>query len=650
MAGRVVHCIERGGHQREGHGRKSKSDWDELASLSAWRFPSSLYPRPATAAAAADPNNNKPAAPVRRSGISSSSRGAKTIKCLRELTNWEDETERHNFLCRLYPLIENSNGQRPNLWSVCRPEEIKRLILDSAKGIIIARYNNDRVEVYEQFMLFVIRTGYRSGDLELDEPLQRIEMHNSNHYFNVPSGLIFEIYAKFDANYFDEETRPEHFHMACKFASHDVVNKFLELGQDPNCRCKKTGDSPLHSLASSIRIGADGSRTIELLLRNGADPNAANLTGMTPLHMLCEYRNSLNVIERFLVVCDDVQQVVHIDARDEEGRTPLHLAVKFDQAEAVELLLRHLRRHPSDGPGHARDNLGNTPLHVAMPWRDEEGFKTLLRRGADPNLANDDGRTPLHVICEKDRDDEFARILFEICDERQLTVQVNTRDKSGKTPLQLAVAKLSPNTVDMLLNRGADITNCIFPTSIDTKFGFDSSLNGKLRIASGALAVAEHLEARGYDFSRSDALAIMKFFANHDLFEKSSSDLEKSLRDDQEFASKAKKAMIFPSLSLYDLIHLGAEEEEKLLTYTDYFVFAHHDKLRMIPRHYKNCFFHLCEKLSRGFFRRWALDPFYELIHRRLPILCCEQILEKLDNQDLCNICLAAAGQTSSQR
>ncbi|CAB0028248.1 unnamed protein product [Trichogramma brassicae] len=602
-----------------------------------------------------------------------------TIKCLREEINWEDETERHNFFCRFDPLIKNWNGRLPDLCEVFRPEEIKRLISDSAKGIVIAQYNYDRVKEYQRFMMFVIRTGYRAGDLELDELLQRVGMHKLKHFFKVPSWLIFEIYAKFDANYFDEETRPEHFHMACKFASHDVVNKFLELGQDPNCRCKKTGDSPLHSLASSIRIGADGSRTIELLMRNGADPNAANLTGMTPLHRLCEYCNSLNVIERFLMVCDDVQQVVHIDARDEEGR-PLHLAVKFDQAEAVELLLRRgadPNAHDAKGttPLHfiakrshfmrtnlfeicdaihrtvqvnARDNLGNTPLHVAMPWRDEEGFKTLLRRGADPNLANEDGRTSLHVICEKDRDDEFARILFEICDERQLTVQVNTRDKSGKTPLQLAVAKLSPNTVDMLLNRGADITNCIFPTSIDTKFGFDSSLNGKLRIASGALAVAEHLEARGYDFSRSDALAIMKFFANHDLFEKSSSDLEKSLRDDQEFASRAKEAMIFPSLSLYDLIHLGPEEEEKLLTYTDYFVFPHPFYKFVIPaRHEKNCFFHLCEKLSRGFFRRWALDPFYELIHKRLPILCCEQILEKLDNQDLCNICLAAAGQTS---
>ncbi|XP_023319320.1 ankyrin-1-like [Trichogramma pretiosum] len=387
--------------------------------------------------------------------------------------------------------------------------------------------------------------------------------------------------------------------MACKFAGHDAAEKFLELGMDPNLRQRETGDTPL--LLASLAED-DDSRTIELLLRNGADPNAANLSGWTPLHKLCWY-GSPDRIERFLKVCDEVRQEVHIDAGDEEGRTPLLLALELRRKEAFEL---------------------------------------LLRRGANPNLADEDGRTPLHVICKRDRHDEFARILFEICDEMQLTVQVNTRDYDGKTPLQLAVANLSPEIVDVLLNRGADMSNCFFPTSIDTKPGYNLA-----RIASGALAVAEHLETRGYRFSRSDALTIMKFFAKHDLFDESS-DLEKSLRHDQEFTNNAKEIMIVPSLSLYDLIHLGPKEEEELLTYTDYFVLLLRNKLWRIPeRHQENCILHLCEKLSRGFFRRWALDPFFELIHKRLPLLCCEMVLKNLDNRDLCNICLAAAGQAS---
>ncbi|XP_014225862.2 ankyrin-1-like [Trichogramma pretiosum] len=485
----------------------------------------------------------------------------KTIKSLREEVNWEVETER----------------------------QINRLISDSAKGLLF--YEGDgHVKEYQRFIVFVFRIYYRSGDPELDRLLLRV-VSKINFYrdLTIPRvrRLIFKTYAKFDANYFDEETRPEHFHLACKFACHDLVEKFLELGQDPNHPQRETGNSPLLS-ASWIYV--NGARTIELLLRNGANPNAVNRYGSTPLHRLCESRspNHIKLIERFLVVCDEVRQRLHINAWDKRGRAPLHLALEHGRQKVVEL---------------------------------------LLRRGASPNLTDSDGSTPLHFICYRYDDDEFARILFEICDEMQLTVQINARDKWGKTPLQLAVANLLPNTVDVLLNRGADITNCIFSTSINTELQIGSSLFWKMRVASGALAVAEHLEARGYRFSRSDALTIMKFFAKHDLFDESS-DLEKSLRHDQEFTNNAKEMMIVPSLSLYDLIHLKSEEEEKLLTYTDYFVFA--------------------GQLSSGFFRRWTLDPFHELIHKRLPIECCEMVLEKLNNQDLCNICLAVASQTSS--
>ncbi|XP_014228698.1 ankyrin repeat domain-containing protein 39 homolog [Trichogramma pretiosum] len=103
------------------------------------------------------------------------------------------------------------------------------------------------------------------------------------------------------------------------------------------------GDSPLLLASSNHDMDRDVGRAIELLLRNGANPNAVNRYGSTPLHRLCESRspNHIKLIERFLSVCGQVRQQVNINARDNLGLTPLHLAMEKRRQDVVELLLRH---------------------------------------------------------------------------------------------------------------------------------------------------------------------------------------------------------------------------------------------------------------------------------------------------------------------
>ncbi|CAB0040310.1 unnamed protein product [Trichogramma brassicae] len=295
----------------------------------------------------------------------------------------------------------------------------------------------------------------------------------------------------------------------------------------------------------------------------------------------------------------------------------------------------------------ARDKSGNTPLHLALDYCLKFTAEILLRRGADVNLVNAEGLTPLHIICRKDYDAELVKIFFEITDDSQLKQQINAVDKKGRTPLQLAVANLLPDVVEFLLDHGADdLSGFVFPSESDLNEEFELQdynilSDSPLRLASGMLACVELLEKRGFQLDRSDALAIMNVFAKHNVFGKPT-DLDESCFDDESFARETKEIEVRPGLSLYDFVRSPPEEAAKLLTYMEYFRFSrskYSQYHRQGPR--EACTAPLCQILSRGFFQRWSMDPVMELICYQLPILCCDMIIQQLSNKDLLNICLA---------
>ncbi|CAB0041997.1 unnamed protein product [Trichogramma brassicae] len=452
---------------------------------------------------------------------------------------------------------------------------------------------------------FVIETGYKD-EPEVDEdgkPLLRRTTPIHHAAWKNKTSLIpdlFEIYDRFDVNYSDERGYT-HFHVACRHGHKNIVKKFLDRGQDPNVLLPNTGESALN-----LALKSKNNEVFELLLSNGADPNLGNKNGRTLLHLI-----------------DKV-----VDAAKMLFELSKDLPVQVD----------------------ARDNWGNTPLHLAMRERNLKMIEFLLRRGADPNAANEAGSTPLHVSCRSYglNDHNSLVIFFKISEEANRLVQVDAKDNLGRTPLQWAVANLYLRNVDVLLNRGADLSDFVFPTEAyhgacyAGLVGCSPSL--RLAMASGTLLAIEILEAAGagYELHLNEALTIMKFFAEQELFEQWT-DLEKHWVNDEEFAREAKEVAIIPSLSIYDLIGLRPARAAKLLTHRDYYDLARSWKFYATPKRHKQfCVIRLCEIAARGFFRRWALDPLLELTNYELPILCCDKILDQLMNQDLYHVCLAA--------
>ncbi|CAB0033811.1 unnamed protein product [Trichogramma brassicae] len=532
---------------------------------------------------------------------------------LRENVDWEIKAERHEFFRQLDPLIVDWKAPLPNLRDFFRPEEIERLL----SHCINYSFESRTYHQGQLFVRFAAATGYRyepKVDENDGEPLLLLRRTTALHQAaRVLQGYraagrdvireLFKIYDIFDANYVDESGFT-HFHAACMFDCDVAAKRFLELGQDPNCVWRETGEAPLH-----LALSSDGSNVnlLEWLMKSGANPNLANAEGSTPFHIISKKHNDSSLLKMMLELSYDKYRPMLVSARDKLGNTPLHLALRFGNRDMVE-------------------------------W--------LLRNGADPNSANKKGLTPLHVTY---RNYDLLVLFFKINDEKRQPIQVDVPDDSGRTPLQWAVANMSLNTVDILLDHGADLSNFVFPSASDfnTKFVWSVYADDfQLRLASGLLAVVERLERKGYETNRRDAMAVMRLFAHYELFPKPE-DLKRRWYDNKKFAQKAKKIRTRDndesSSSLHDLIRARPEEAAKLFAITDYHELAGSRKLsENIDKRYRDaCALHLCETMSRRFFRRWAPEALWELTRYRLPILCCDMIAKQLNNEDLHNICLA---------
>ena len=99
---------------------------------------------------------------------------------------------------------------------------------------------------------------------------------------------------------------------------------------------------------------------------------------------------------------------------------------------------------------NARDNNGWTPLHVAVQVGASDIVKELLTRGADPNAKQDLGSTPLHFALVRENAKTAAIVEMLVGHG----ADVNAATNSGETPLTLAQS-LSLRIAEFLLAGGA---------------------------------------------------------------------------------------------------------------------------------------------------------------------------------------------------
>jgi ankyrin repeat protein len=112
------------------------------------------------------------------------------------------------------------------------------------------------------------------------------------------------------------------------------------------------------------------------------------------------------------------------NARDESGLTPLYLATFLGHADTITILLK------AGADPNARDESGWTSLHIAAIGSDADIIAALLDGGADPNARDESGWTPLHNAAGNGHADAIAALLDAGAD-------VKATNKNGKTAFDL---------------------------------------------------------------------------------------------------------------------------------------------------------------------------------------------------------------------
>jgi ankyrin repeat protein len=211
-------------------------------------------------------------------------------------------------------------------------------------------------------------------------------------------------------------------HLATQMGWIEGVEFLIVKGANVNALARRE-NTALHFAAERKNL-----KCIEFLISGGASIDAINMFGLTPLHLAIQ----MDWIEGMIFLIDKGAKVnplpgigataVHfalgcrpgstitiailahhgasIEAINEEGYTPLHVAAEDGLEKCIEILISFgASVHATTEEG------GDTPLHLAAENGHVESVKILLLSGANPLSKNKQGHSPFYLATQNGHTD-----------------------------------------------------------------------------------------------------------------------------------------------------------------------------------------------------------------------------------------------------
>ena len=256
--------------------------------------------------------------------------------------------------------------------------------------------------------------------------------------------------------------------LACNDGRDELVKILLDAGADPNIT-DKYGDLSLHSAVygncstevlqkiidhgghvnaannegeSAILLAVCRAKKeiVNLLLISRADPNIADANGDACLHGAVTVECSEEILQDLIVHGADVNAV------NQSGRTPLVLSCFYGQKDSVKVLLG------AEADPAISDEDDFSCLHAAVDGRcSKDILQALIDHGAHINAKRKDGTTALLSAC---RTGQSTSVMFLL--DSGADVKIGKPD--GNTCLYLAVhGHCSKDTLQKIIDQGSDV-------------------------------------------------------------------------------------------------------------------------------------------------------------------------------------------------